>query len=144
MSKEKEWGNILQPNDHWHDGTSDKKPPDYIESRESRISSSGINTTTKSLSRNTSTITITHHPKDTYSAFCLKERIVLITFNDTDMHLVNASESEIKQLCSNVGCQPSLFYQEQSCKLFIGAALHIWHKKLNYFSLKIIYYDIFQ
>lgn len=114
MSKDKEWGNILQPNDHWHDSASDKQPPDYIESRESRIGSSGINTTTKSLSRNTSTITITHHPKDAYSAFCLKERIVLITFNDTDMHLVNASESEIKQLCSNMGCQPSLFYQEQS------------------------------
>ncbi|KAK3912913.1 Protein FAM234A [Frankliniella fusca] len=114
MTREKDWSGTLQPNDHWHDGTSQQKSPEYIESRESRIGSSGINTTTKSLSRNASTVTVTYHPKEVYSTFCLKERIVLVTFNDTDMHLVNASESEIKQLCSNAGCQPSLAYQEQS------------------------------
>ena len=113
---DKERSSAFNLKDHWHDGNPDKKPTEFIESRESRIGNSGINTTTKSLSRNASTITVTYHPKDVYSAFCLKERIVLVTFNDTDMHLVNASESEIKQLCSNTGCQPSLSYQEQSCK----------------------------
>lgn len=112
--KEKNWGSLFQPKDQWHDGSTENKNSEYLKTRESRISSTGINTTTESILRNVKTVVLTHHPRDGYNSFCLKERIVLVTFNDTDVHLVNASESEIKQLCSDTTCQPSLFFQEQS------------------------------
>lgn len=123
MVKDTEWAASSQSSDLWHEGSAESKPAEYIESRESRIGATGINTTTKSLSRNSSTVTITYHPKDEYNTVCLKERIVLVTFNDTDMHLVNASESEIKQICANLGCQPSLAYQEQSCKFILSSCI---------------------
>lgn len=92
-----------------------KKPPDYVESRESRMGPNGINTTIKTLSANSSTVTVTFHPKEIYKKHCVKERVVLLTFNGSvDMHLVNASENEMKQLCSSLGCQPSITNQEDS------------------------------
>ncbi|KAJ8895631.1 hypothetical protein PR048_000967, partial [Dryococelus australis] len=51
----------------------------------------------------------------------LSERVVLITFNSTDMHIVNASQSDVTQLCFRIlnyeldlNCQPNLSFQEQS------------------------------
>ncbi|XP_067000927.2 uncharacterized protein [Anabrus simplex] len=51
----------------------------------------------------------------------LNERVVLITFNATDMHIVNTSQSDITQLCTHPEtagehptCQPDLTFQEQS------------------------------
>ena len=55
-------------------------------------------------------------PATSHSAHLLTERIVLLTFNSTDVHPINASQSEIQQLCTEVGCQPSLEFQEHSRK----------------------------
>lgn len=46
----------------------------------------------------------------------LQERVVLITFNKTSTHIVNTSQSEILQLCTNQsdGCQPDHKLQEES------------------------------
>lgn len=59
----------------------------------------------------------------------LKERVVLITFSSTDLHVVNASQSNIAILCANPKqqryrsnmepiCQPELAAQQKSRKLF--------------------------
>lgn len=50
----------------------------------------------------------------------IKERIVLITFNKSGlMHVVNASQTDITQLCylNNSECQPQLSFQTQSALL---------------------------
>lgn len=48
----------------------------------------------------------------------LTERVVLVTFNATDIHIVNASQSDVIQICYNknndIICQPDLSYQENS------------------------------
>ncbi|XP_077296609.1 uncharacterized protein LOC143918545 [Arctopsyche grandis] len=48
----------------------------------------------------------------------LTERVVLVTFNATDIHIVNASQSDIIQMCSmdksDVICQPDMSFQENS------------------------------
>uniref|UniRef100_A0A0A9XCY1 FAM234A/B beta-propeller domain-containing protein n=2 Tax=Lygus hesperus TaxID=30085 RepID=A0A0A9XCY1_LYGHE len=45
----------------------------------------------------------------------IKERIVLITFNKSEsMHVVNASQTDIVQLCDENECQPHLSFQTQS------------------------------
>lgn len=48
----------------------------------------------------------------------LTERVVLVTFNATDIHIVNASQSDIIQMCytdkSDKVCQPDMSYQENS------------------------------
>lgn len=48
----------------------------------------------------------------------INERIVLITFNDTNVHVINASLIEVMQLCFPVdgeyNCQPELINQEES------------------------------
>ncbi|XP_026481022.1 uncharacterized protein LOC113387856 [Ctenocephalides felis] len=47
----------------------------------------------------------------------LTERVVLISFDDKDIHIVNASQSDVKQICvqsEQPFCQPELVYQENS------------------------------
>lgn len=50
----------------------------------------------------------------------LKERVVLLTFNDTDIHVINASQSDVVQICQrNNGeniCQPNISSEDNSCK----------------------------
>lgn len=50
----------------------------------------------------------------------LHERVVLITYNTTHVHIVNTSQTEVLQFCSaqNDLCQPDYELQEQSCKYF--------------------------
>ncbi|KAL1124301.1 hypothetical protein AAG570_002069, partial [Ranatra chinensis] len=45
----------------------------------------------------------------------IQERIILITFTKSgSMHLVNASQTDITQLCNSSQCQPQLSFQTQS------------------------------
>ncbi|KAF5286684.1 hypothetical protein FQA39_LY16167, partial [Lamprigera yunnana] len=44
----------------------------------------------------------------------IMERVVLITFNNTNFHVINASLTEITQLCFSQQCQPSLENQNNS------------------------------
>lgn len=60
-------------------------------------------------------------PSNVTTIHQLNERVVLITFNATDMHIVNTSQSDITQLCTHQestderpNCQPDLAFQEQS------------------------------
>ncbi|RZC40925.1 hypothetical protein BDFB_006034, partial [Asbolus verrucosus] len=55
---------------------------------------------------------------DSYFINSISERVVLITFNDTNVHVINASLTAINQLCTslkdNYVCQPDLKSQENS------------------------------
>ncbi|KAK9511148.1 hypothetical protein O3M35_005764 [Rhynocoris fuscipes] len=52
---------------------------------------------------------------DGISVELIKERIILITFNKSgNMHVVNASQTDIIQLCYDNECQPHLSFQTQS------------------------------
>lgn len=45
----------------------------------------------------------------------IKERVVLVTFNSTESaHIVNASQTDIIQLCLGTMCQPELDFQSES------------------------------
>ncbi|XP_044736266.1 protein FAM234A [Chrysoperla carnea] len=82
---------------------------DFIISKRNSYSSSNIRTKRNipNLKKNNSNM----------SVLLLTERVVLITFNSTDLHIVNASQNEITQLCKNhriVECQPDLNFQENS------------------------------
>lgn len=54
----------------------------------------------------------------TYFINTISERVVLITFNDTNIHVINASLSEINQICfariEEYICQPDIKSQEKS------------------------------
>lgn len=54
----------------------------------------------------------------TYFINTISERVVLITFNDTNIHVINASLSEINQICfasnGECICQPDIKSQEKS------------------------------
>lgn len=67
--------------------------------------------------RSIPTLKTPKHPTN-YSIHLLTERVVLITFNSTDLHIVNASQNEITQLCTVTNrvtdCQPDLNFQENS------------------------------
>ncbi|XP_054289173.1 uncharacterized protein LOC129004646 [Macrosteles quadrilineatus] len=53
--------------------------------------------------------------KNGYLVNTISERVVLVTFNATgSVHIVNASQTEIIQLCSNSTCQPQLVDQMDS------------------------------
>lgn len=58
-------------------------------------------------------------PSNGISVELIRERIVLITFNKTgSMHVVNASQTNIMQLCLGENeCQPQLSFQTQSALL---------------------------
>lgn len=61
---------------------------------------------------------------DTYFINVINERVILITFNDTSEHIINASLTEIHQLCFPTSkkeekiCQPDIESQENS--LLVG------------------------
>ncbi|XP_014260051.1 uncharacterized protein LOC106672829 [Cimex lectularius] len=56
-----------------------------------------------------------HSSYDGVTVELIKERIVLITFNKSGiMHVVNASQIDIIQLCYDNECQPHLSFQTQS------------------------------
>ncbi|XP_066250108.1 uncharacterized protein [Euwallacea similis] len=55
-------------------------------------------------------------PNDTFYTTEVTERVVLITFNDSNIHEINASYTEISQICRQHGndCQPAVESQEDS------------------------------
>lgn len=69
---------------------------------------------------------------ENYTFHRIAERVVLIIFNETDTNLVNASQTEITQICkSSVNCQPDVVFQKQSRKEKKEKRNKFWNMKFS-------------